>query len=153
MKIKILSMAALKIKLEEEKNIYNDIVTGHTGIISIRDSNLINEPLFKETEKNILQLVFDDIDAESEEDEIFYKNYNKKQIPTKEHITAIKTFLKETHPNLLLIHCHAGISRSGATGIIAGDYYNGRNGINMVLDDNPHIRPNAWMLKLANIVI
>ena len=92
-----------------------------------------------------ISLSFDDITlADYETLKIVYPDlilFNRGH--AREIIDFIKQVNSETEPSMLVIHCRAGISRSGAVALFAAV----KLGIEF---SDPYIRPNQWMLKILN---
>lgn len=123
-----------------------------------------NKP-FLESRLNVLNLFFDDIDEDilikvfyrNEQDEIESKNHTCKSFDsnnaneTIRFLTLISHFAKKEENINLIIHCHAGISRSGAIGVFANDF------LGLKYEDfkqeNPHVLPNSKVLRELNKVI
>jgi len=107
-----------------------------------------SNPLFKRNHHNVLNLRFDDVE---EDLQVSPTNKEMTQAFTKYDAERIVKFLESnTRINTLVIHCAAGISRSGAVGQFALDYLNGDKE-NFKLN-NSHISPNARVLQLLNRV-
>ena len=86
---------------------------GYGGVITIEDS-LVQEPLRVESfETRQLVLRFDDITADPVEDYL-QPLFDDCVLPNESHVRAALTFARECGETSLLIHCHAGISRSPA---------------------------------------
>ena len=64
----------------------------------------------------------------------------------KKIIKFIKRVQEDKKDSTLVIHCHAGISRSGATGTFACDYCG--LDYNAFLKINPDLNPNAYVLSM-----
>ena len=70
---------------------------------------------------------------------------------TEEQAIEIVAFLKKfSHKKKLLIHCDAGISRSGAVGFFACRYY-GLDELEFI-KNNPYIYPNPYVFNLLYTV-
>ena len=87
-----------------------------------------------------LSLCFDDmtpndIDKFRPELILFNKGHAKEIIDFAEEIH------KDPNPAMLAIHCHAGISRSGAVGVFISNRFN-------IHFEDPYIRPNEWVLRV-----
>ena len=112
--------------------------------------------------KNILKLQFDDIAYYKEDWEMEYVNdlirsRGYKYITDKQ-VKEIADFLNAIDVNRgkdLIIHCDAGISRSGAVGLVADKKFNvGRDAHMRFRLTNSHIRPNPYAYaKLAELVL
>ena len=109
--------------------------------------------------QKVLSLVFSDItEASFKRLESAYKNSSKKlTLFTEEHAREALALAEELHAQkektFLAIHCHAGVSRSGALGIFFCRYF----GFNeeRFMTANPHIKPNDFvyntMLKVSGM--
>ena len=120
-----------KIGTLEEKRLLNEC-----RVISINDVFIHPEkPPFSKRllhHPNLLVLFFDDV--ETEKDGAF----------SAKHAKEVVEFIKQDMNRPLLIHCTAGISRSGAVGLAAAEHYGCANDF---LRDNPDIMPNSLVLK------
>ena len=110
--------------------------------ISLYKSLPIDEKLKNMQDKGCkytLSLAFDDILPKQIEKSDKYVIFNEK------HAQKTLDFLDDIHNDkdsaALVIHCHAGISRSGAIAYFASQKYN----INF---EDPYIYPNSWVLEL-----
>lgn len=65
-------------------------------------------------------------------------------------VNFIKTINTHTKDSTLVIHCSAGISRSGAVGTFACDYYG--LDYNNFIKSNPYIKANQYVLSLLRKV-
>jgi predicted protein tyrosine phosphatase len=121
------------------------------SIIGTEDSEL--SCLFVSNKNNVLVLKFDDISEDIEVPIVrpsgtimlLLKAFNTEQAK------QIIDFLgANRHKETLLIHCHAGVSRSGAVATFANDYY--MQDYNAFKADNPYILPNPHILQVLNRV-
>ena len=116
--------------------------SSYDGIITIEDSR-IEDPFRIESEHtNQLVLCMDDISVPLDD---FIE-------PQEKHILQALSFADRIGDGSLLIHCHAGISRSSAVAlaIIAKKLGEGkeRDSVKILEKINPHSRPNksiVWM--------
>jgi len=102
---------------------------------------------FKEKHSNVLNLEFDDI----EEDLIFSNGVVYKTITT-EQADKIIGFIDKNNNKDFLIHCYAGISRSGAVALFLNDFYDWIDKETFQLDYENRIHPNQKVyheLKMA----
>ena len=120
-----------KIGTTEEENLLNKC-----RIISINDVSIHPEPPpFRRrflVHPNLLVLFFDDVEME---------------IPgafSIEQARQIVRFVREKGEYPLLIHCTAGISRSGAVGLAIAEQC---GCVEVFLRDNPDIMPNQLVLR------
>jgi predicted protein tyrosine phosphatase len=105
-----------------------------------------HDPLFNGLHHNVLNLFFDDVENDLE---LSPTNSGKTRAFTKEDAKRVITFLDSNkHIESLLIHCAAGISRSGAVGQFALDYLKGDKEYFRI--NNSQILPNAKVLQLLN---
>lgn len=122
---------------------------GNVNLISIRDSNM-RDPIFPDGEF-VLNLVFDDIEPVVPGVEDVYISQGQGPF-TDQHKLMIDAFLKNVDRRLplLLVNCHAGVSRSGAVALYAGHVLFGN--FDMVIIENPNINPNRWVLQKLGIL-
>lgn len=92
---------------------------------------------FKSNHKNVHVTHFNDTMSDTEPDAI-----------TKEQAIELIEFIKSipSTTNQILIHCSAGISRSGAVGSVIADYF--KVNWNEFIQLNPKIQPNSFIRKL-----
>ena len=117
--------------------------------ISINDSptsNYFLESWFKKDHENVKVLYFDDVENENETSPT---NSGKCTPFSAQMAKDLYDFIKDNIDKAqCIVHCEAGISRSGAVGdficgISGSNYFNFKH-------DNPHIRPNARVLRMLN---
>jgi len=93
-------------------------------------------PFFKQPHKNVLLLQVDDIDKEHEDLILF----------TKDQAQQVFEFFKKLGDDFsLIIHCGAGVSRSGAIAEFARVFFN--LNYDEFKNDNPHILPNIHIVQ------
>ena len=119
----------------------------YDGVITIEDS-FVDEPLrINHAECPQLVLCFDDI-ASPKDDWV---------LPSKKHIQSALNFADELNGSSLLIHCHAGISRSSAIAlaIIAKGLGAGKEKQACIELEkvNPNSAPNALVVRLADEIL
>jgi predicted protein tyrosine phosphatase len=132
-------------------------IIGNWALISIySDSILINIKQMEILKAigcfDFISVCFDDITKK--EYEIKVKNNDKLKLFSSDHAKSIIYFIDSINNNqyikTLVIHCAAGISRSGAVGLFANRYLN--------LDEkefnynNPLINPNEYILDLLTSI-
>jgi hypothetical protein len=100
-----------------------------TAFISIINANSYDDGIanshssdsahwFKENHGNVLNLEFDDVEANATpEGECRYKAFSEEQAQ------EVVEFIERNSNKTFLIHCLAGVSRSGAVGLFLYDYY------------------------------
>lgn len=100
---------------------------------------------------NVLKLQFDDV---TEKDTVCkYGEYKHFDETMAKDIHKFCSEISERKP--LIIHCDAGISRSGAVGIVLNDYFNkflnnNENDYKEFLDNHKHISPNPEVQRILN---
>jgi predicted protein tyrosine phosphatase len=121
----------------------------HIRVISVNSVRVPEEPPFSRQywdAANVLVLRFDDVD-----DAEFGAQYG--QLMTDADAEAIARFAEVDDPRPIMVHCTAGISRSGAIGACLNEYYNKKR----VLNEDEHalfwtwhrnINPNLHVMKL-----
>lgn len=118
------------------------------SIFSYEGDHLITEKFEKRLKQagcvDILSLLFGDI-TNNEAEASLDKDLRTRLFTSKQARAIINflDFLKTKPVKILLIHCDAGISRSGAVGIFACRYF----GLNESLFriENPNIQPNPYV--------
>jgi len=96
--------------------------------------------------KDILQLQFGDLTPEEiSKDSSISKDFlfNKEQ--AKQIIEFVNTLQKRDSREVLVVHCMAGIARSGAVATFINDILN--LDYSRFKRDNPQIRPNSFVLR------
>jgi predicted protein tyrosine phosphatase len=131
-------------KLMTDNGITDDNVELKDNVmfISIRGTSKIHgiEPsYFKRNHVNVITMTFDDIGNEVEGYLVFTKNM------AKELFQFIK---RNRNKKTCVVHCSAGISRSGAVGSFIQGYCGGD--WELFKKDNPHILPNGRVLRMLN---
>ncbi|MBR3708779.1 MAG: hypothetical protein IKM17_07205 [Lentisphaeria bacterium] len=144
MKIFVLSADEVK-KFNEREDVINNY------FITIRSHDVITPVLDFHKESNVLCLMFDDV----EEDD------DPNILNTFHYIVFNEDMAKDIHDFIdridkdktLYINCHAGVSRSGAVGLILNEYFNRFLEYNDVdykdfFEHNRQIIPNATVSKI-----
>ena len=117
------------------------------SIISIGSYRIPSPPGFSQV-PNRLRLEFDDIDAPIDDPKLV--------LPTFEDILKVIEFVPNISQNngFCLVHCQAGISRSSAVALTVCAAIIGpgkeREAMDYVLEVNSYIRPNIWIVELAD---
>ena len=114
------------------------------AFISIHNTNDNYEYAFSKNHSNVLNLTFDDVEEDISEKFVFAM--------TSEQARKLFDFIVEnSHKSKFVIHCTAGISRSGAVGtFIAHCFALDMKAFNLA---NPHILPNSHVLKMLNSIL
>lgn len=135
MKFNIQIMSKDEVTLFSTKDLTEDYI-----IISINDTEYFTGISLNPHIKDVLTLWFDDIYLKEHE----LKNL---KLMKKHQAYAIKTFINyhKDKVNNIIVHCTAGISRSGAVGCILARYLNGDD--NYLLTTGRYI-PNKHVYKL-----
>ena len=121
-----------------EDTIFISILDTGTGWFSKRQ--------FKEDHKNVLTLKFDDVTVDGESSPT---NHFNTQAFTEKNAESIVTFLENNkNASFCMIHCAAGISRSGAIGQFINDYF--RGDYNEFRQMNPRTIPNQMIIRKLN---
>lgn len=132
--------------LMKRKNINDSNVEEYkkTMIISINSPNELEgdlEPWFKEDKSNVLRLFFDDV-----EKDLLHKGIIIKAMTIDQGKHVIEFFERNKDKTSLIVHCAAGISRSGAIGTFAQEYFN--TDIVKFKSDNKYIHPNSLVMTI-----
>ena len=140
MRIFVLSKEKM-LKLVTEEGLRSDC-----GYITIKCGDETDFAVQK-TAKNVLKLVFDDIDRKEEKEDILFSS---------ELATEVLNFffkMKANGMKTLFVNCGAGVSRSGAIGEAADIFFNQLEEENKedhakFLEDNKQIIPNSLVKRL-----
>lgn len=134
-------------KMMAEAGINDDNVDNSSvwAFISIQNSKALDHnvnPYFKLEHKHVLTLTFDDI---TDKDQDVLDQYPGSVLFNEDHAKAIIEFVEAHLLSDFVIHCTAGISRSGAV----GEYVRRKLRVNYdkYNRQNPHVLPNAWVLQ------
>jgi predicted protein tyrosine phosphatase len=119
-------------------------------VISVNSVRMPEEPPFSKqywTADNVLILRFDDVDDPDSEFQ------QSGRFMTEADAEAIAGFVESPDQRPIIVHCTAGISRSGAIGASLNEYYNKKCSLNESDHDafwNRHrtISPNLHVMKL-----
>lgn len=138
----------------ERNNINDDNVDEFIKVafICVNDTSgkYYNQPLFAQNHHhNVLNLWFDDVEHDGKLSPT-NKEETTKAFTDKQAKQIVKFLDSNKNINTLLLHCAAGISRSGAVGRFALDYLNGDKENFKI--HNKHILPNGRVLRMLNEV-
>jgi predicted protein tyrosine phosphatase len=119
-------------------------------VISINSVRIPEEPPFSQqywSADNVLILRFDDVD---DSDPFIFQGT---RFMSEADAEAIAAFVESPDPRPIVVHCTAGISRSGAIGASLNEYFNKKCALNESDHDafwNCHrtISPNLHVMKL-----
>ena len=129
-----------------------DLIKNRFAFISINDSDgdYFHKPIFDKDYDNFITLYFDDITSEDAKSPT---NKGKTKMFSIEDAKKIVSFVKKNCGKNFIVHCAAGISRSGAVGTFINDFcqYNYENFRN----NNRGIIPNQFIYstlkKVSNV--
>lgn len=149
-KIPILSKGSFKILLEHLKiNEENVEEQENIVFISILNTDVMgdNKGYFKSSKSNVLILNFNDIEKDIEiSPGVYSRTISENQ--AKQILTFIERNKDKIINGKCVIHCTAGVSRSGAVGTFINDYFSfDKEQFNYF---NPNIVPNPTVLTELN---
>ncbi len=135
----------------ERKQIHEDIIEKYsdTFFISINDTAGTSEvPYFKNNHQNVRVLYFDDVDSDlyfPAEEGVEPKI--KAQAFTLRQAFDLFQFIRDNKDKkFCIVHCAAGISRSGGIGTFINDYT--RSDYAAFKKLNPYIHPNNFVIRM-----
>jgi predicted protein tyrosine phosphatase len=148
MKVFITSKTAFD-NLMKRKRITNENVESYkkTFFISINDSCGTDEIPYFENKENVKVLFFDDVEKDLEVPIIGTNKVLTAKAFTSVQARELLEFI-ERHKDKesCIVHCAAGISRSGAVGTFVNNFYGGD--WFELKKQNPYIHPNGLVLRL-----
>lgn len=109
---------------------------------------------------NVLKLEFDDVSERDmggwAEGITWTDNRDNLIFFNQRHASMIKEFINNIKPDTdktLFIHCDAGVSRSGAVGMVLNEYFNkylvdNKKDYDQFTKNNPHILPNPLVTRI-----
>jgi predicted protein tyrosine phosphatase len=138
-----------------KKRFIDDVIVNtleDTFFISINDSCGTNEvPYFKDS-KNVKVLFFDDVEVDLHIPIVGTNEVKTAKAFTVEQAKELLQFIDtHKHKSLCMIHCAAGISRSGAVGTFLNDYL--RQDWHEFKRQNPFIHPNPHVLRVLKSLV
>jgi predicted protein tyrosine phosphatase len=143
-----------KIRFHEvmnENNINDDNIDGFKdlALICIHDTSgdFYHNPYFVGSHNNVLNLFFDDVEKDSEFSPTNMSK-NTRAFTSVDAKKIIKFLNDNKKMTTLIVHCAGGISRSGAVGRFALDYFKGDKDFFKL--NNFQICPNARVSMLLN---
>jgi predicted protein tyrosine phosphatase len=116
----------------------------HLYIISINDEyDGELHPYFIHYHPNVMNMSFPDLDHPVDGYSLF-ESWQARQII--EFLAPLRELTRFT----LVVHCGAGVSRSGAVGVFAAEYL----GCDMkdLYNRHPNILPNLWVLRMLRML-
>jgi len=150
MKIIVLGRALFNEYLTR-KGITNDNVEQQDKIffISINNHDDKQSSYFSSNKKNIISMIFGDLEQDTEVDIIGENRKEVVKAMTQEQAAELYAFIKANKDKeAVIIHCTAGVSRSGAIGVFINDFIGGN--WEELKRLNPNIQPNAHVYRLLH---
>lgn len=136
--------------LMDTNNLSDDNIEERSDVafISINDTRgSWSQSWFKHDHPNVIRLWFDDV--ENDTDKFSPTNKDGVKAFSVNDAKKLKKFIIDNkNKKSFIVHCSAGISRSGAVGQFICDYF----GCNReeFLRDNPYIHPNGRITRMLN---
>ncbi|MDR0926656.1 MAG: hypothetical protein LBO69_02685 [Ignavibacteria bacterium] len=96
---------------------------------------------FKENHANVINLDIDDVEADFEDAATVYKAI------TAEQADDLVSFIKNNEHKDFVIHCHAGISRSGGVALFLFDHFDWVDREDFRINVLPRILPNMRIYR------
>jgi predicted protein tyrosine phosphatase len=154
MEVVILSKQQFDAAMANHKISDENVEERHSLFISINDANGSNEqPYFKRNHSNVLIQYFDDVDEDMSIPIIGTNEFKKCTAFTLDQAVQILEFINlpaNKSRKQCIVHCAAGVSRSGAVGTFINDYFKGNYFDFKKL--NPNIHPNNHIIRtLKNV--
>ena len=116
------------------------------ALISINDTHgQWSESWFDVDHSNVLRLWFDDIENDLQTSPT---NPYRCSAFSPEQAKQVFDFINENYEKDFIVHCSAGISRSGAIGAFITDYF-GWDRVKFE-KNNPYVHPNARVSRMLN---
>lgn len=146
MKILVLSVDEVK-----KFNEYDKEVVKENNFITIRDHKVETPVLNFHKDSNVLSLMFDDVE-ESDEQELLERFHYI--VFNEDMAKEIHDFVERIDKNkTLYVNCHAGVSRSGAVGIVLNEYFNrfledNKDDYEYFFENNKQIIPNSTVSRI-----
>lgn len=143
-------------KFKEELKSFTEQQFMATAFISIRSPKIgisfnDTDPILEDS-SNVLNLWFHDTDPEAEIVWMASSPPYEEVLFDEEMAESIKRFVDSNKDKKQwLIHCTAGVCRSGAVGECISDYFG--NDYVMFKRDNPQIKPNVFVKKVLNKIL
>jgi predicted protein tyrosine phosphatase len=153
MKVFVISKANFD-SLMKRKDITNDNVEDKTKtfFISINDTRGTDEVPYFENKQNVKILFFDDVEEDIDVSVIGSNERKTAKAFTPIQAKELLEFI-DNHKDKesCIVHCAAGISRSGAVGTFVNDYFSGD--YFEFKRQNPYIHPNGLVLRLLKAAV
>jgi predicted protein tyrosine phosphatase len=114
--------------------------------ISIVDTENRQGPYFNEDHDNVINLRFDDVENDNEASPT--QEYETRAFSEKQAKKLYEFIKKHREKETCIVHCMAGISRSGAVGTFVNGFCQGD--WERFKRDNPYIMPNPRVHRMLN---
>lgn len=150
MKIIVLSRALFNEYLTR-KGVTNENVEQQDKLffISINNQDDKTPSFFTSNKKNVLNITFADLEEDKELPILGENRTETFKAMTREQAAELYTFIKANKDKeAVLIHCTAGVARSGAVGVFINDFIGGN--YHELMRNNPSIQPNPHVYRLLH---
>ena len=151
-KVYILSRLEFNDLLRINKITDENVEEKQAFFISINETETLNtnpKNHFNQEHTNVKIIHFDDIVDVSDISE-YEKEFNAKAFTKEQARELIEFIIKNADKPICIVHCAAGISRSGAVGRFINDFFGGDD--EFFRKTNPHIHPNSLVTRLLKEV-
>lgn len=136
------------------KKVSQDNVNEFTDAFLISINNTVDDvrPYFEEDRENLKVMFFDDVEKDMTTPNLKVPDeVHHIKAMTKEQAIELFTFIKANKDKkICVVHCTAGVSRSGAVASFINDYVSGD--WEQFKRDNSSIQPNAHVYRLLHDV-
>lgn len=148
MKVWVLSRLEFEDLVRNKINDQNVHLFNEHCFISILDSiGVYGKRILEQDHPNFLTLVFDDVEVDGKPSPTVSNNTKAINNEQAQQIFDFIRFNKDK--KICIIHCAAGISRSGAIGTFINDLYGDENFLEFK-HRNPKVFPNQRILRMLN---
>lgn len=150
MKIIVLSRALFNEYLTR-KGVTNENVEQQDKLffISINNQDDKTPNFFTSNKKNVLNMTFADLEEDKELPILGENRTETFKAMTREQAAELYQFIKANKDKeAVLIHCTAGVARSGAVGVFINDFIGGN--YHELMRNNPSIQPNSHVYRLLH---
>lgn len=147
----IIASRALFIEYLTRKGITNENVETQDKVffISINNQDDKQPPYFSGNKTNVMNLTFADLEEDKELPIIGEERTELFKAMTREQAAELYAFIKANKDKeAVMIHCTAGVARSGAVGVFINDFIGGD--YNELKRNNPNIQPNSHVYRLLH---
>jgi len=149
MKVKILSKPEFNQVMGNNKIDDSNVDQIPAALISINDTHgNWSVSWFDRDHPNVLRLWFDDVEHNNE---VSPTNQDSCSAFSEDQAHQVIEFVKNNREKNFIVHCSAGISRSGAVGTFINGYCGGN--WDEFKGSNPHILPNPRVSRMLNEIV